>query len=538
MTTLKTWGTLLSASADDRTLSYRLLPYGEEGRTSLGRVTASKGVVTLPEDASTLVANMEHDGTKPVARFVSLEESDEGLDCTVRVLNTTAGNDLLIEAAEGVRTGISVEIEEPVIRKGALLGGTLTGAGFVTQPAFPSAQLVAADAGDLPEGFPEWMLPSESTSESTEEIVGSDGVTYVITRKSVSTTTVDPKTTDGEVPSEEAAPAAENEEEVGNSTATAAAPAAAPQGLQAASTPSAPAVHTKGSVFKMLAEAYRVGGERKLRAALADIVPADILGIDQGQFVGELWSGKAYERRYVPLFNHADLTSFEVKGWRWVTKPVVAAYAGGKTAVPSAAVETEPVAISAEQIAGAHDIDRKFRDFGDVGFWEAYYRAMTESYAKVSDVKVLTDVLTAATEVEVGATVGDTPEVLTKIVDGALAVIDAYATPSFAVVSSDLYRPLLFTKQSDVLGYLNMALGLESGDLSGFRIQSDSTLAAGTVLVGAREAVTVHELPGNPIRVEAENIALGGVDAGVFGYYAVNVHDAEAIVSVIDAAEG
>src|SRR5690606_33044775 len=104
-----------------------------------GRVTASAGSLTLPESPSDLVANMEHDRTRPVARGVALDETDDGLTATLRVARTTAGDDLLVEAREGLRTGISVEIDDPVIKGGALVGGTLTGAGFVTEPAFPSA---------------------------------------------------------------------------------------------------------------------------------------------------------------------------------------------------------------------------------------------------------------------------------------------------------------------------------------------------------------------------------------------------------------
>src|SRR3954452_6235129 len=95
-------GTLLSASTDDRTLTYRLLPFGEPGRTSLGTVTVAPGAVELPADVTAMSANLEHDRTRPVAKFVSVTESDDGLDAVVRVLATTAGNDLLVEAAEGV----------------------------------------------------------------------------------------------------------------------------------------------------------------------------------------------------------------------------------------------------------------------------------------------------------------------------------------------------------------------------------------------------------------------------------------------------
>lgn len=542
--TMRAQGTLLTASVTDRILTYLLLPFGEAGYTNKGKITASAGAVTWPDDVSAIHLNIEHEGTKPVGKATSVVQNAQGIVASFKIAKTTAGNDLLVEAEDGLRPGVSVELDDPIIRAGRLIKAFLTGAGAVTDPAFPSAQLLAADVGEL-EG--QNMDPIEQAIAGLEEAIQvlkdavipadvTEAITLVEDALTV-VTTPDPAAVPDPTVARRANTAVAKANQAlhaAKATPKAGTPAKAPVGLRAAY--KSPTQPSTGDVYKMLAAAYKDGGTSRLFAALSDIVPANILGIDQGQFVGELWSGKAYERRYVPLFNHADLTSLTVKGWHWTVKPVVAAYAGNKTAVPSGAVSTAPDSIEAERIAGAHDIDRKYRDFSDAGFWASYYAAMTESYAQVSDVAVLADVLAAATEVEVGATVGTTAEVLTKIVDGAIAVLDARATPSFAVVSTDLYRPLLFTPQDSVLGYLNMALGLESGDLSGFRIQSDSTLAAGTVLVGAREAVTVHELGATPIRVEAENIALGGIDAGVFGYYAVNIHDASAIVSVIDAA--
>lgn len=523
---LRAAGTLLRASLEDRVLEYLLLPYGEEGRTNVGKVIASSGSVEVPDDPTTLVANLEHEPTRPVARFVRIEERNEGMVASLRVLETTAGNDLLVEAAEGVRTGISVEVANPVIRDGKLVGGVLSGAGFVTTPAFPSAQLVAADAGDVPEDY-------ESTSTTVETVV-IDGVEYE--RKTTSAYTTETTLVDGEPPAEdEDEDPTPQEETVTASRRVATVP---PGTLSARRSPSSK-VTTKGDLFKLLASAHARGGERAMLAALSDVVPGDILGIEQPQYVRELWSGKAYERRFVPLFNHAELTSFEVRGWRWVTKPAVAPYAGDKADVPSNDIATEQVTITAERIAGAHDIDRKFRDFNDVEFFEAYFAAMTESYAKVSDAQVLADVLAAATEVEHGEIPTGVNQALTMIVDGALKVLDETDTmPQFAVVASNLWRDLVLTRQEDRLAYLDAALGVEEGTAANFRILPSSALTASTVLVGARDAVTVHELGGEaPIRVEAQHIAQGGVDEGVFGYYAVNVHDEDGLVLVTEPEE-
>ena len=569
MTTIRAQGSLLSASADDRTLTFRLLPYGEQGRTSSGRVTASKGRLTLP-DVSTLVGNMEHEGKRPVSRAVSLSESDDGLDLTVRVLATSSGNDLLIEAAEGVRTGVSVEIDNPIIRQGALIGGALTGYGHVTTPAFPSAQLVAADAGDLPDDFPEWLAPGERSSASVETVVV-DGRAFEVTTTSTSSTQVEeidaPGTsggiTEGDSPTtQEAAMAdttATDEKPVEDQIAddeteaqednvnedervTASAPAKAPVGGVAARMTASrvkQAEPTFQEVTERLSAAYQSGGQRGLQAALSDIVPANLTSLGQPAYLGELWSGKAHERRFAPLFNHGDLTSIKgVAGWRWTTKPTVAAYTGGKTAVPSAVVATEAVTATPKRLAGAHDVDRIYRDFQDTEFYSSYYKAMAESYSKLSDAAALAAAVAGATVYAPAAAsfpvAANVPEGLALIVKGALKVLEGTDTmPTFAVIGTALYESILYTPQNLVLTYLNAALGLEEGTLSTFRIlPSASASLTGKALVGAKDAMTFYELPGSPIRAEAIDMVNGGVDGGLFGYYTTIVHDADGLALV------
>jgi len=140
---------MLTANLEDRTISGLALPFGETGRTNLGRVIASAGSVTVPEDVSTITLNLEHSRTAPVGRATAVEETPEGLVATFRVARTRAGDDLLAEVEEGLRAGLSVELDAPVIRAGRLLSGALSAVAAVVSPAFPSALLTAADAGDV-----------------------------------------------------------------------------------------------------------------------------------------------------------------------------------------------------------------------------------------------------------------------------------------------------------------------------------------------------------------------------------------------------
>lgn len=138
---------LLEASERDRTLRYLLLPWGEQGRTSIGAVIASPGSVELPDDPSSVKLNLEHDRRRPVGRATALWEEVSGILATFVVARTSTGDDVLEEAAAGLRTAVSVEVDEPVVRRGRLLSGLLTAAAAVVEPAFPSARLVASDCG-------------------------------------------------------------------------------------------------------------------------------------------------------------------------------------------------------------------------------------------------------------------------------------------------------------------------------------------------------------------------------------------------------
>ena len=125
---------------------------------------------------------------------------------------------------------------------------------------------------------------------------------------------------------------------------------------------------------------------------------------------------------------------------------------------------------------------------------------------------------------------------LAAVVDGALAVINSENTPRFAIVSSELWRDIVLTGKDEVLGYLSASIGLEEGSLDGFRL-IPGAVGTGKVLVGAKEAMTVYELPGVPIRVEGIDPHHGAIDPALFGYYATIVNNAAALASVTVAAE-
>lgn len=552
MTTMKAAGRLITASVAERVLSYLLLPFGEVGRTSVGAITASAGVVTIPD--THIVGNLEHDASRPLATSTTIEETPQGIVASFRVLPTTAGNDLLAEAEAGVRAGISVEIADGVIRAGKLLAGRLVGAGFTAQPAFPSALLTAADAGDLPDELP---VDTTSTSESTEEIEV-DGVIYV--RKTTSAYTTETTRKDGEDLADDDTDAADTTETDPDKETTpvnaSARKATGPATLLARTGNRAPAAQPAGrtvaEVSRIIARFHASGDSRVLTeleddvhtagmlfAALSDIkydtgtgAPGGI--INQPAWLGELWAGNDYVRTIVDLFGHEDLTGLKMKGWKWDVAPEMAAWTGNKSAVPSNTPTAKEYDGTAKRYAGGHDHAREYVDFPNADYWAGYFRAMTRSYAVLTNEAVAADAIAAATPVTVGAVPAGAAEGLVKVVDGVLSMVD-FAPATFALLSPALWRQVLLTPQDKALEYLTSAMGVDEGSLSGFKMRPWKGLTADQVLVGNSAALTVHELPGSPIRVEGLDMVKGGVDTGLFGYAGTMVNDKRGLALVSSA---
>lgn len=509
MTNLQLAGELLTASEETRILSYKLLPYDSQGSTNLGKVTASKGTISFPEDVTSLPVNEEHDYKKPVGRFASIEEREDGLYASVYIIDTQAGNDALKLAASGLRKGISVEIDAPVIRSGELTAGMLSGAGLVVRPAFPNAQLVASDFGDLEEETPETPSDPEQDEEETTAEAEAEASTPEKETENMSELTV---------------PA---ELQAANNNGT-----IVPQNLRSATALMAQAYGTRDSKLAAALEESGVVGEVSLHAALTNITNTAHKNTEQAAWLGELWSGKEYQRKYVPLVSSGSLTSWKVEGFKWTARPTVADYAGDLAEIPSTGATSTYYSTEAARLAGGVKVDRKFVDFGNAETIASLLKGAATDYAIKSDAKVINFIKSNNTAVTGGAVPAGVSAGASKIVDGALAMID-FATPSFAILGTTVYRDLLLTKENDSLKYLSSALGLEGGNLNGFTIIPSADVAANDVYVGAKEAITFFELAGSPIQVEAIDVNKGGFDEALFGYYALVLNDIKGIRKVV-----
>jgi hypothetical protein len=256
----------------------------------------------------------------------------------------------------------------------------------------------------------------------------------------------------------------------------------------------------------------------QLQAALTDITYTANADVYPDTWLGHVWEGVNYQRRFVPaVASGAPVTSLKVTGWRWNVAPVVADYDGDKEAVASNAATTEAIEVPVKRLAGAHDIDRAFFDLGSSDYVMGYWAAMAESYARLSDEYCYDELWAGAVDTGTNATP------LGAIVQAAMAVMPI-GTPSFIGISTEVYAAMAAVNTQDALAFLGGSLSLDgTGSFGNTSLFVSDFISANGVLAGTRNAASFHELA-PALRVNVANVANGGIDAGLFGYCATVVN--------------
>jgi phage head maturation protease len=165
--------TITAADSESRTITGRIVAFEEAANASTGKVVFAKGSI----QPKNVLLNLEHDRTRRIAKPLSISLSDDqmSINATFKVANTTAGNDALVEASEGLRDGFSIElaVDDYINEKDGtmrVLAGELTGVALVSEPAVRSARVaeVAATEEEDSESTPEEDATPTPTTEGDE----------------------------------------------------------------------------------------------------------------------------------------------------------------------------------------------------------------------------------------------------------------------------------------------------------------------------------------------------------------------------------
>jgi hypothetical protein len=570
-------GTLEFSSTDDLTATGLLIPYGVPARSNLGTFTFSKGDVMIPSDVTGMSLNIEHQREQIVGAFSRVWEQPEGVFSTFKFANTPAGRQAFADAKAGKRKNLSAEVSGVRIRGGKALPGSVLFAGAVVEhPAFEGATLLAAE-------------DTETSYRDEYEYTDENGVTWRRVEEATTTTTGTTTTTESTVttsvedasdpttdPAEDPAENTDQEEETIMTASARGAVKPVPTTLLAgAPTGQAPTAEPEvdlGTVFANMAIIKSTRGAKSdplaaeaatLLAALSDITVEKAggltganSGILQPAWVGRLWQGRRYARKYLDLLTHlyGGIQLGGRKGFKLDQgTALVTQWNGNKSGIGSGTASTSLTSSTRQAYGYAADVAREWYDLeGGAEVLQAFFEGVVDSYAKVTDLDGLTSIFNVASKsaaaldrlIAPGTYPGvdghDYSGAMGMVIQGIEAVYDADDDASFSIVNPTAWQQILYTPKDLVPEYVSFGIGAGTGDANADNkvkiVKAPDAYFPGLdatkpqVIVGAKAAIEFREQGETPIQIDALDIANGGIDNAVIGYLETFVVRPESVV--------
>jgi len=143
-----------AADTERRIIAGQIVPWGEIGNTSAGKVIFEKGSIQVPNISKVkLLAQHQQTASGVIGRAKSIKETATGMDGVFSVSASSDGENFLIKAAEGILDGLSVGVEviKSAERKDGILivkAAILKEVSLVETPAFDNARVLEVAAAE------------------------------------------------------------------------------------------------------------------------------------------------------------------------------------------------------------------------------------------------------------------------------------------------------------------------------------------------------------------------------------------------------
>ena len=470
-----------------------VVPYGAFGNTSLGPVAFQAGAFGKPPETVKLL--LEHDARRPIGRATGFVDGPDHMTGTFKLSRTTAGKDALIEAAEGLREGLSVganiidfeDTEEGYV----VTAAELVEVSLVTTPAFSEAG-VEQVAASTPEPEP---TPDQEPVTMEHETPEVEPAAEVVEASKV----------------EAAAPTSQyitvEHRDVRNMTA--------------------------GLFAKRQLEAQAGDREAQLvvQAALADNTTTTGAGLIPTRFLSEVISVIDARRPVVDSITREALPDAgdEFKIPRVTQKPSVAEQAAEGDEVSSTAFELDFLTVPVKTFAGGERISRQLIERSDPAFLDRLLIEMGAQYAQKTDAYAWS-VLNAGKAESNGTTIygtiadaiADSWDVMRFAPNRLLVTPNGTGDVTFAkllaAVDGEL-RPLFASANpSNAAGLISQ--GTTQGTVAGLDVVVDANIGDVEAFVYPSAAATFYEAAGAPINVSVQDVSTLEVEVAVYGYVA------------------
>ena len=495
-----------AVDVERRTITGLIVPFGVVAdRTNAGPVKFAAGSLLVPSDLSRIKLLIDHDPKQSVGYCIALDQTPAGAVATFKVAPGPAGDDALAQAGPDQRTrdGLSVGID-PRRRHRPADGQHIE----VTAAALNEVSLCS--------------MPAYSEARVTRVIASTH-------RKE--TTKMDEETN---IETSAPAPVTAAAQPAGDMIT----PAVQPAPFTAAQPASQPASSLE--VFEQVASMLQTGMTgAQITAALADVTTAadPAHSLLPAGIIEKAWQAHEAERPYInnAVTNTKPLgTGFKLMAWGWKTRPTVGDYEGNKTEIPSTGVEDVLFEGPVYRVAGGNDVDRIFVDMGDGQMIDELFEGYLADYMLKSDAKVRAALLAAARNLNSGAEFVAPASLPAALVTLGLAMPKG-SRIDYVAVAEDVWSDVAGLTRDQVPWWLSSADGLDIGTSEGTigrtKFWVDPELASGEVLGGDKRAHTYREKK-PPVKVQAVDVAKGGVDLAVFGYAAQFTSEPRAIIKM------
>jgi phage head maturation protease len=498
---------ITAADSNSRTISGRIVTFEETGNASIGKVQFAAGSI----EPTAVLLNLEHDRTRRIGKTldVGLSADNKGIDATFKIAETTAGNDALIEAQEGLRDGFSVEVsfdEYETLKDGTvrILMGELTGVALTSEPAIRSARVESVAATE-----DEQISDSTIEPEATQPTEGEDEVEDTV--KDAAT--------------------AETVEAAQSITAT----ANAVGGWKA--TPRIELTAAKYLENKVLAA---TGDENARQYVLAADNTTDNAGLVPTRQLSEVINGLSTTIR--PSIDAISRGALPDAGMTFEIPKITAAPTVAIAAEDAAFSNTDQnsafLSVDVKKFAGQQKFSVELLTRTSPLFYDELLRNMVAAMAKAQNSYVNAQLIAGATvDATTVATYPTAAELLGIIGRGAASVYGAtagLANPfarnmiastgqwSNLMTLNDAGRPI-YSQVSNPMNQPGVSVPTSlTGNVAGLNLYVDPTNAGdgdGTLLIVNPDAYTWYE--GTSYQLRAESTADGSITVGVYSFGAV-----------------
>ena len=481
--------TLTAADSISRTISGRIVTWGEQGNTSAGPTIFSADSIKFNKNVRLL---LEHDRTRPIGKLLSYEITDLGIDAVFRVAETAAGNDSLVEASTGLRDGFSVGVKVDawdnkegvmVISKSSIVETSL-----VTDPAIDSARVAEVAATDN-------SAPSEEVADATQPTEG----------EQVSDTTV-PE-----------APAVTEAVEATKVEAAASKPAFY-------ATPRINTNLTAGQFLEANIKASMGDDEAKMLVKATNDTSTNT-GLTLAPHLNEFVTTSIDGRPAVDAISRGVLPdsgmSFTIP--KLSTAPTVDGDSTEGEALGGTEMASDYITVSVKKAAGLQTISWELLDRSSPAFYDELIRELNFAYAKATDRAVVAKLIADGTQATAtAADIAGFKSYIGKETPAAYAAAGKFAKNIIAntawwekiISAEDTTNRPLFTAAQPSNAPGNVGVQSLTGTVMGQNLFVDphmsiTTLIDDSAFLVVPEAVTFYEAPKTQVQV------------AMYGYYAI-----------------